>query len=297
MNMAMFNKGLWIDSYWDWQFAYGSNATPIVTLAKTAGCTCIYAGSVANIGSGFYGQAFLNDLLPKAHAAGIAVFPAISPDLLSANLSTYESLTVSVANYQTPSGDKADGIIIDVEVNLTPDTNFIAFSSAIRTTLGVNYPLAVTVLNPQTVDNIAPWATYPQTYIDCAAYYNIVLPQLYWVKMMTYGTYPPTPANIALWVQESVAAINTLTPGFPIAPIGQMWTYNGVDPTPAQVAAFINKCISLGVPYSMFHLHDQPPNGATGGALNVFGAVGDVPRVLPSARRLASIRNLQAGSG
>jgi hypothetical protein len=178
---------------------------------KAAGVTHVYL-EVSTTMDGFYGQDALDDFLPKAHDAGIAVLGWIYADLKDPWKDA--SQTVNVINYKTPSGDQVDGLAADLEENLSA-YNIEQFSKGIRDNFGPYYPM-IAVVYPATWRPNLPWSTL-------AKYYDVMAPMVYW----HYKERPYTYTDAYNAIKDEIAAMHNKVGDKPIHIIGQ--SYNMFD--------------------------------------------------------------------
>ncbi|WP_226375450.1 S-layer homology domain-containing protein [Effusibacillus dendaii] len=157
-------KGEWM-MYSDWK-NYPVDQT--IQRLKDAGVTHVYMLNSTTT-DGFFGQDAIDDFLPKAHKAGIAVVGWI----YAANNDPWKDAgqTIQVINYTTPTGDRFDGIAADIEENLAAYQQE-AFAKGIRDATGPNYPL-FGVIYPATWKPNQPWSVYSK-------YYDVLEPMVYW---------------------------------------------------------------------------------------------------------------------
>jgi hypothetical protein len=138
-------KGMWL---FEPQKVEGGNVAAIVAKSTATGLHYLYVHLGSSTG-GFFGQGFLDQLLPAAHAAHIRVygwdFPYFTPPEVDVGRAVAE------INYKTPSGDRIDGLAADIEpepgVNLSSATAG-AYSSGLRAAVGPAYPLIGVVPRP-----------------------------------------------------------------------------------------------------------------------------------------------------
>lgn len=217
-------KGMWL-MWQDWNTV---GAAKIVATALADHISHLYL-EVATTHDGFYGKDALDSLLPLAHAAHIAVVAWVYTAL--SNPAADAAMTVQVAQYVTPTGDRVDGVAADIEDVLT-NTAVAAYANAVRAALpselfvGVTYP---------------PMYHMSYPFKALAKDVDVIAPMDYWHSMpKTY-----TPTDVYDYVEQSIDLIRQLDgqPSLPIAPIGQaydMFTNSGTgpnNPTPAEITA------------------------------------------------------------
>src|SRR5207245_676261 len=118
---------------------------------------------------GFYARNSLDRLIPAAHAQGIKVLAWVYPSL--DNVSDDVRLSTMVATYRTPTGERPDGLVCDLEENATSG-NVYAYGQVLRGILGPDTLLVAAVFHPFTR------AGYP--YGAVAASWNVLAPMDYW---------------------------------------------------------------------------------------------------------------------
>jgi hypothetical protein len=138
-------KGMWL---FEPQKVEGGNVAAIVAKSTATGLNYLYVHLGSSTG-GFFGQGFLDQLLPAAHAAHIRVYGWDFPYFTPAEADV--SRAVAEINYKTPSGDRIDGFAADIEpepgVNLSA-ASAGAYSSGLRAAVGPAYPLIGVVPRP-----------------------------------------------------------------------------------------------------------------------------------------------------
>ena len=194
-------KGMWI---YEPAKTEGGNVSAIVAKAKATGLTHLWV-RMGSAWDGFNSAAFLDKLLPAAHAANIKIigwdFPKLDPwesDIARAT---------TMIRYTTPSGDRVDAFSPDIETpnegtHLTPQAAR-AYGAALRQVAGADYPLIVTVPRPAKERPNHPYA-------DIVAGYDAIAPMVYWLDRQ-----PDTDVTGAL---RDLAKF-----GKPIYPVGQAY--------------------------------------------------------------------------
>ncbi len=216
-------KGMWA--------TYGllqrASAAAIVSAARAAGLSHLYV-EVGRANRGFYGGPGLATLLPAAHAAGLKVIAWIYPFLrdLPFDIAT----GVAAATYTTPSGDRPDGLLADVEEN-TGEGAVRAYGAILRATLGPDEPMAIATFPPQWSGGRAyPFAT-------AALSWDAIVPMDYWrLRRRPYSA-----AEVYRFVRDSVTLIKARTrPDEPVEVLGQMFDLyrtGANSPGAAEIAA------------------------------------------------------------
>jgi hypothetical protein len=161
---GMAGKGMYGTNY----LVHHSDVNALVEAAKKAGITHIYA-EVAITQFGFYGQDSLNRLLPVAHKAGIAVIAWIYTSLN--NVGDDARMTELVSNYRTPTGDRADGMLMDIE-EVTDSASVYTYGQLARAILGPDVLFVASVFHP--------FARPGYPYAAIAASFNVIAPMNYW---------------------------------------------------------------------------------------------------------------------
>ncbi len=196
-------KGLWL-IFSDWR---DTPDAEILRWARADAVTHIYL-EVATTLDGFYGGRALDNFLVQAHAAGIAVISWVYAGLEDPASDT--ALVRQVAGYITPSGDRADGLALDLEEVLTPAT-VARYAAAARAAVGP-HGLVVAVTYP-------PQYRMQYPFHALAPYVQAFAPMDYWHVYERYYTY----ASVYSWVRDSVALVRRLSgrPGVPVEVIAQ----------------------------------------------------------------------------
>lgn len=229
----------------------GGDPAAIVARAQATGLTHLYVRTGSSI-DGFDAAAFLDVLLPAAHAAGLRVIGWDFPYLDAPDVDA--SRAVDTINYQTPSGDRIDGFSADIEtpaeqVALTPESA-TAYGDLLRAAVGPSYPLIATVPRPSPQRQ----ATYP--YAEVTASFDAIAPMVYWIDV------PPDEA--AAEAVDYLAAF-----GKPVLPVGQAYdsSLEGGEPgtpTPDEVGAFINAANAHGAAGVSFWSWQHATDGTWG---------------------------------
>jgi hypothetical protein len=200
-------KGMWFTNY----LPHHSDVDQMLRAAKLAGITHVYA-EVAITKYGFYGRSTLDRLLPAAHKQGIAVITWVYPYLRDVSLDV--RLTQLVANYVTPTGDRADGLATDIE-EVTNRASVYSYGQLTRALLGDDTPMVATVFHP--------FAQPGYPYDAIAASWNVLAPMDYWHSRANrvYGR-----ADVTRFVATSIITIRAAMGAtqLPIEELGQ--TYN-----------------------------------------------------------------------
>ncbi|MGK2958590.1 MAG: peptidoglycan-binding protein [Acidimicrobiales bacterium] len=196
-------KGMWL--YLP-ERVEGGNVDALVARATSVGLTHIYV-RMGSSRSGFYAGPYLDQLLGKAHAAGIRVYGWDFPYLENINVDIDRALSAML--HTTPDGHRIDGFAPDIETtsegtNLSAETAG-AYSEQLRAAVGTGYPLIAVVPRPSSYMKVI----FP--YQAIIPHYDAVAPMVYWLNRQ-----PETDAGSA------VAYFRDLF-GKPVIPVGQAY--------------------------------------------------------------------------
>ncbi|MGI9022898.1 MAG: hypothetical protein ACR2HV_06665, partial [Acidimicrobiales bacterium] len=159
---------------WKHRMTEGGDPEAIVSRAVAAGLSQLWV-RVADSRDGFYGAEFLDALVPRAHARGVAVigwgFPYLWDPVADA------AWTADALAWRGPGGAMLDGFSPDIEmssegVELT-ETRARVYLGLVRQAAGRRLVVA-TVYRPTD----AKWAEYP--YAAMAPYVDAFAPMVYW---------------------------------------------------------------------------------------------------------------------
>lgn len=160
----MAGKGMYATNY----LVHHSDVNALVQAAKKAGITHIYT-EVAITRYGFYAQDSLNRLIPVAHQAGLTVIAWIYTNL--DNIGDDARMTELVADFRTPDGDRADGLLMDIE-EVTDSGSVYMYGQLARAILGPDVLFVASVFHP--------YARPGYPYAAIAASFNVIAPMDYW---------------------------------------------------------------------------------------------------------------------
>ncbi len=231
-------KGMYFTNY----LPRHSDINAVVQAAKKNGITHIYA-EVAITRYGMYGQKTLDRLLPVAHAAGIPVIAWIYTNL--DNITDDIRMTQQVWAYRTPTGDHADGLLMDVE-EVTDTASVYTYGQVTRALLGSDVLFVASVFHP--------FARPGYPYGAIAASWNVIAPMNYWHSRQS-KTY--TADDVKNFVSTSIQTIRAAmaasgnTP-LPVEETGQtydMFSGSGAgshEPTAAEITADMRTAKDLG---------------------------------------------------
>jgi hypothetical protein len=202
-------KGMW--------FTYDTlRTTPaahLVAAAQANGFTFL-APEVGTSRRGYWADSDLDALLPLAHAAGLKVIPWVYPWL--ADVPADLQLALAAARHVAPSGDRVDGLAVDLEENLDEATNR-TYGELLRVSLGADPLLVAIVFQPQ----IASGRRTP--YAALAKSYDVIAPMSYWHgRPISYGyqdAYDYVAESVRL-IRERAGRANV-----PVAVLGQTFDW------------------------------------------------------------------------
>ena len=215
-------KGMWI---WLPEKVEAGNPEATVRRAQAMGLTHVYVRTGSSK-SGFYAQQYLNDILPRAHAAGIRVYGWDFPYLFDPAVDVARSM--EAITYTTPDGHRIDGFAPDIEtrgegVNIgAPQA--AAYTNGLRAAAGAAYPLIAVVPRPNPA-----LVTYP--FAEVVAPFDAIAPMVYWMGRDPGADVAGAIANLSAY-------------GKPIIPIGQAYDGSGEGgpvgvPSRAQIQRFM----------------------------------------------------------
>ncbi|MBA2282638.1 MAG: peptidoglycan-binding protein [Acidimicrobiia bacterium] len=273
-------RGMWI---WLPERTEGGDAAAIVARAVATGLTHVYVRTGSSR-QGFQAAAFLESLLPAAHAAGLRVYGWDFPYLDDVPADVARAMTA--ITYRTATGHRIDGFVPDIETGsegtrLTAETA-TWYSNALRTAAGPDYPLIVCVPapTPRRIESF-PYAAIVPTY-------DAVAPMVYWLNRQ-----PDT---------DVLAALSYLSQfGRPVQPVGQ--AYDGGPeggragpPPPDEIRRFLGAAEAGGATAVSFWSwqHASPEIWATLAAAPEFVVPADTPL---SAPQIAAVQTQLASQG
>jgi hypothetical protein len=205
-SLPIAGKGMWI---WLFPQVEGGDPARIVWKAQRLGLTHLYVRSSSTTG-GLKWLGDINRIVPVAHAAGIKVIAWDFPRL--ANPRADAQRIIRVIDHRTPSGDRVDGIAVDLET-AGEGVHLSAVGARILSdTLKHARPSAFRVLVPPR-PSPTMIRTYPYSLIPA---WSAVAPMVYWHQRDA--------GRLAL---ESVRYLKRF--GRPVAPIGQAYN-SALDP-------------------------------------------------------------------
>ena len=198
-------KGMWM---WLPERVEGGNPEATVLRAREMGLSHVYVRTGSSK-MGFYAQQYLNDFLPRAHAAGIRVYGWDFPYLFDPAADVARS--VEAITYTTPDGHRIDGFAPDIEtrgegVNIGP-AQAAAYTNGLRAAVGPGYPLIAVVPRPNPA-----LVTYP--FAEVVAPFDAIAPMVYWMNRDPGSDIAGAMTNLAQY-------------GKPIIPIGQAYDGQG----------------------------------------------------------------------
>ena len=222
-------KGMWM---WLPEKVEGGNPEATVLRAREMGLSHVYVRTGSSK-MGFYAQQYLNDFLPRAHAAGIRVYGWDFPYLFDPAADVARS--VEAITYTTPDGHRIDGFAPDIEtrgegVNIgAPQA--AAYTNGLRAAVGPGYPLIAVVPRPNPA-----LVTYP--FAEVIAPFDAIAPMVYWMNRDPGADIAGAMTNLAQY-------------GKPIIPIGQAYDGQGEGgppgvPSSGQIQRFMQVAEEYG---------------------------------------------------
>ncbi len=181
----------------------------IVSAATSAGLShlVIRAG---NPDQGFYVRDVLEDLLPRAHAAGIKVVAYDGPAL--EDIPSDVARAREIAAFTSSSGDSVDAVASDIERTRAPNLDrprAAEYARQMRASFGDEYPLIAIVMHPNRHEDWYPFA-------ELASGFDVFSPMDYWTGVTDDG---------AAFVSESIRRLEKY--GLPVSVIGQAYPIEG----------------------------------------------------------------------
>lgn len=235
----MAGKGMYGTNY----LVHHSDVNALVQAAKKAGVTHLYP-EVAITQYGFYGQDSLNRLLPVAHKAGLTVIAWIYTNL--DDVGKDARMTEMVANYRAPSGDRPDGMLMDIE-EITDSASVYMYGQLARAMLGPDELFVASVFHP--------FARPGYPYAAIASSFNVIAPMDYWHSRRN-RTYSDEAVEQFVSVSiQTIRAAMALEGGVPLPVEETGQTYDmytaastGADnaPTAAEVTADMRTAQTIG---------------------------------------------------
>jgi len=219
---AISGKGMWI---WQESRTSGGRVDAIVSQAVSVGLRQVWV-RVGSSFDGFYGQSFLNALVPALHAKGVAVIGWGFPYL-------YDPVgdvawTEKALAWRASAGDQLDGWSADIETasegTALSGKRASTYLGLVRPLMG-GRPLIATVYPPTDY-----WlARYP--YQSMAPYIDAFAPMLYW-SCREPGDY----AAMAIKQLASLAPVHLIGQAYDMGP------YGGRDGSPSgpEIARFLD---------------------------------------------------------
>ena len=204
---ALEGKGMWV---WKYRQSEGGDADAIVARAVGAGLRQLWV-RVGDSRDGFYGADVLDSLVPKAHAAGLAVIGWGFPFLHDPEADAAWSM--EAVSWRGPGGARLDGFSPDIEL---ASEGVVLTERRITLYLGLVRAAAPDMLMVATVYRATDvrWnGSYP--YRAIAPYVDAFAPMVYW------GCVEPGQA-----AQQSIERLAALRPvhvigqGYDMAPEG-----------------------------------------------------------------------------
>ena len=218
---AISGKGMWI---WQQAATDGGDARAAVADARRAGLHQLWV-RVGDSADGFYGAAWLEQLVPAAHAAGLSVIGWGFPYLFDPSYDA--SWTGAVIGWRSSSGEHLDGYSADIEmasegVALSPQ-RVAVYLGTVRQAAPREL-LVATVYWPADQNMV----TYP--YSTMAPYIDAYAPMVYWNCVQP-----------VLAVRTTLSRLTALAPVHVIGQAYDMGPYGGRrgEPPPEEIDAFM----------------------------------------------------------
>lgn len=246
-------KGMWVYRPQDTE---GGDVVAIVARARQVGLGELYIRTGSSK-DGFYAGPFLDALLGPAHRAGLRVYAWDFPYLDDVNADIARAQ--AAITHLSPSGDRVDGFVADVELPSmgvrVSRANAQAYGAGLRAVVGAAYPLIACVPRP------TPAIEAVYSYADVTANFDAIMPMVYWLNRDPVAD-----------MRRAAAALAPL--GKPLIPVGQ--AYDGaIDggpagvPSPAAIQAFMVEAAragAVGVSFWSWQHADQATWDAIAGA-------------------------------
>ncbi len=269
-------KGMWL---WLPDRVEGGDVDALVARSRQVGLTHLYVRTGSSRG-GFYAAPYLDELLPKAHAAGIRIYGWDFPYL--EDVGGDIGRAVAAISHTTPTGHRIDGFAADIETpsegtNLTVE-GVASYGAGLRSAVGDAYPLIAVVPRP------SAFMLQRFPYTEATAAFDAIAPMTYWLNRQ-----PDTD------VINDVTILSQL--GKPVIPIGQ--AYDGAPeggrpgpPPPEEITRFLAAAEASGAVGASFWSwqHASPA---------IFDAIAAAPEFRwsagsPEQLRPGQVRALQA---
>jgi hypothetical protein len=215
--------GMWT---WEVDQTEGGDVHAIVAKAKEIGLTHVYVRTGSSW-RGLHGTAFLDELLPVAHQAGLRVYGWDFPNFV--DVAADIDRAVAAVRHEAPSGHRIDGFVADIETRsegtrLTPEAAEV-YSAGLRAAVGPDTVLIACVPNP------TPHHLRIFPYSLVLPHYDAVAPMIYWLNRQPD--------------EDARRAMDFFRPlGLPVIPVGQ--AYDGGPeggrpgpPTPDELRRFV----------------------------------------------------------
>lgn len=238
-------KGMWV---WKPEVSDHGDVAYMVARAKGTGLTHLFVRT-GSTWDGFQNAAFLNQLLPAAHAAGLKVYGWDFPKLSDTQVDVARA--VDALRFTAPGGHNLDGFAADIET-ASEGTNFTAplaaaYGQALRQAMGPSMLLIAVVPNP------TPQMLAKYNYDAVVPAFDVIAPMVYWLNR--------EPGTDVLRAMQVLSRYHK-----PLMPIGQ--AYDGAPeggrpgvPPPAEILRFMNIASengAVGVSFWSWQ-HANPP--------------------------------------
>ena len=220
---ALHGTGMWI---WQWQKTSGGDVAAVVAQARAAHLHQLWV-RVGDSMNGFYGAAELDQLVPAAHAAGLAVIAWGFPYLY--NPVGDAAWTARILAWRAPDGQSVDGYSADIElpsegVDLTAQRAAV-YLEMVRRAAGSR--LVVATVYPPTDYN---WLQGGYPFAAMAPYVDAFAPMVYWEC-----TDPGTDATFDVARLATLRPVHLIGQAFDLADVGG----RAVAPSGAEITEFL----------------------------------------------------------
>jgi hypothetical protein len=227
---AFTGTGMWI---WQWEQTDGGDAAAVVRQAQAAHLRQIWV-RVGDSKDGFYGAAELDQLVPAAHAAGLAVIAWGFPYLYDPTGDA--AWTQQVLAWRSPGGGGVDGFSPDIErhtegVDLTA-RRVTVYLQGVRRAAG-SLPIIATVYPPTD----AYWTGGEYPYAAIAPYVDAFAPMIYWEC-----TDPGADTRLDVSRLATLRPVHIIGQAFNMAEIGG----RAVSPSAAEITEFLRTGLTAG---------------------------------------------------
>jgi hypothetical protein len=223
-------KGMWI---WQPGLAEAGNVPTVVARATGVGLTHVFVRT-GSTWDGLENMAYLDQLLPAAHAAGLEVYGWDFPKLADPAVDVARAM--DALNHVAPGNNRLDGFAPDIET-ATEGTQFTpaaaqAYGAGLRAAAGPSRLLVAVVPNP------TPQMQQKYSYDAVVPAFDAIAPMIYWLNR--------EPGTDTANAMQFLARY-----GKPLMPIGQAYD-GGAEggrpgvPPPAELLLFMDVAKQYG---------------------------------------------------